>query len=221
MTGAGALPPSDRLRNARMNDVGREFDREHQYQMRLEQVLRVAAGSFNQKGFAGTSLKAVAAQLNVTDAALYYYVKNKEELIFRCYDRAIKLCEVALRQADREGDDGLAKVERYIDLQLTALCGPEGPVAIVSEIPSLNATHREQLLRRARAVSRELAGFISEGISDGSVRECNAELACAAIMGALNWVPKWFQPGGNRGSLDQIRQTYVELLGAGLRRDRR
>jgi len=202
-----------------MNLSALEFDRDHQYRMRLEQVLRVAAGTFNQKGFASTSLKEVAAQLNITDAALYYYVKGKEELVFKCYERAIDLGEAALQRAAREGSNGLGKVERYIELQLAALCGPDGPVAILSEIPSLNSSHRQQLLTRARAASRKLAGFIKEGIGDGSIRQCNAELACAAIMGALNWVPKWYHPGGNRSSPDQIKQTFVDLLGAGLRRN--
>jgi AcrR family transcriptional regulator len=203
-----------------MSDPVREFDRDHQYRMRLEQVLRVAAGTFNQKGFASTSLKEVAAQLNITDAALYYYVKNKEELVFKCYERAIELGEAAMRQADREGGNGLGKVKRYIELQLVSLCGPEGPVAVLSEIPSLKPNHREHLLGRARAGSRKLAGFIRQGIADGSIRPCDAELACAAIMGALNWVPKWYHPGGNRSSLEQIKQTFVELLGAGLQRGR-
>ena len=43
-------------------------------------VLRAAARCFNEKGFSGTSLKDVANELGLTDAALYYYVRNKEEL---------------------------------------------------------------------------------------------------------------------------------------------
>lgn len=197
----------------------REFDRDHQYQMRLERLLRVAAESFNQKGFAGTSLKDVAARLNITDAALYYYVRNKEELVFKCYERALDLGEAALREADSSKGTGLDKVMRYIELQLEVLCGPEGPVAILSEIPSLKSAHRELLLTRARAASKKIAGFIKSGIADGSIGACDPELACAVIMGALNWVPKWYHPGGHRSAVEQIRQTFVHLLGGGLQKD--
>lgn len=199
----------------------REFDRDHQYQLRLDRLLRVAASSFNQKGFAGTSLKDVAAQLDITDAALYYYVRSKEELVYRCYQRALDLGEEALREADAEHGTGLDKVLHYIERQLSILCGPEGPVAILSEIPSLKSNHRELLLTRARAASRRLASFIKTGINDGSIRPCDPELACATIMGALNWVPKWYHPGGHRSSLDQIKSTFLDLFGGGLRPGRK
>jgi TetR/AcrR family transcriptional regulator len=208
-------PERNRIQR-RCDTMAKEFDRDHQYQQRLERLLKVAAASFNQKGFGGTSLKHVAEQLNITDAALYYYVKSKEELVFLCYQRALDLAEQAMRAADSEGRTGLDKVRRYIRLQLDALCGPEGPVAILSEIPSLKAAHREVLLARARADSRKLAGFIQAGIADGSIRPCDAELSCAAIMGALNWVPKWYHPGGHRSSLDQIAETFVGLVSQGL-----
>jgi hypothetical protein len=35
-------------------------------------------------------------------------------------------------------------------------------------------------------------------------------------MGALNWVPKWYHPGGHRSSLDQIAETFVGLVSQGL-----
>lgn len=199
-----------------MDTTAREFDRDHQFQQRLERLIKVAAESFNQKGFSGTSLKVVAAKLNITDAALYYYVRSKEELAFLCYQRALDLGEQALQEADSTGATGLEKVRHYVRLQLEALCGPMGPVAILSEIPSLKSGHRETLLQRARAASRRLAGFIRTGIDDGSIRQCDPELSCAAIMGALNWVPKWYHPGGHRGSVDQIAEAFVGLTIQGL-----
>ena len=54
----------------------------------MDSLLRAAAECFNQKGYSGTSLRDVARRLNLTDAALYYYVKNKEALVFLCYMRA-------------------------------------------------------------------------------------------------------------------------------------
>ena len=47
-----------------------------------DRVLKAAATCFNHKGFSGTSLKDVSKHLNLTDAALYYYVRNKEELVY-------------------------------------------------------------------------------------------------------------------------------------------
>ena len=64
------------------------FDKEEQRRLKRDKLLKVAAACFNQKGFSGTSLKDVAHKLNISDAAIYYYVKNKEELVNLCYIRA-------------------------------------------------------------------------------------------------------------------------------------
>ena len=61
---------------------------ETRFQLQRDRVLRAAAHCFNHKGYSGTSLKDVANMLDLTDAALYYYVRNKEELVYLCYVRA-------------------------------------------------------------------------------------------------------------------------------------
>ena len=55
---------------------------ETRWALQKDRMLRAAARCFNEKGYSGTSLKDVSAILGLTDAALYYYVKNKEELVY-------------------------------------------------------------------------------------------------------------------------------------------
>ena len=61
---------------------------ETRFESQRDRILKAAATCFNQKGYSGTSLKDVSRHLGLTDAALYYYVKNKEELVYQCYLRA-------------------------------------------------------------------------------------------------------------------------------------
>lgn len=49
---------------------------ETRFQLQKGRMLKAAAQCFNQKGFSGTSLRDVASVLGLTDAALYYYVRN-------------------------------------------------------------------------------------------------------------------------------------------------
>jgi len=191
------------------------FDRNQQFKQKLELLLKTAASCFNQKGFSGTSLRDVGNRLNITDAALYYYVKNKEELVFLCYQRALDLGERAMRSAAEKGTTGLEKVQLYIRYQMQEMCGSNGPVAILSEIPSLKLAHRTQILERARNDSKTLAGFIELGMRDGSIRPCNAVIACAAIFGALNWVPKWYRDDG-KFDVAETADTFVRVLTQGI-----
>jgi AcrR family transcriptional regulator len=191
------------------------FDRNQQFEQKLEVLLKTAASCFNQKGFSGTSLTDVGDRLNITDAALYYYVKNKEELVFLCYRRALDLGERAMRRASTEGKTGLEKLQLYIRFQMEAMCGGDGPVAILSEIASLKLAHRTHILERTRDDSKMVAAFIQTGIQDGSIRPCNPVLACCAIFGALNWVPKWYKFDG-RHDVAESAETFVRVLTEGI-----
>ena len=56
-------------------------DRDEQSAMKRGALIREAARAFNARGYYNTSLEDVAKQLGVTKAALYYYVKGKEEIL--------------------------------------------------------------------------------------------------------------------------------------------
>ena len=79
---------------------------ETRFSLQKDRMLRAAALCFNQKGYSGTSLKDVAGHLGLTDAALYYYVRNKEELVYLCYLRAAELGKEALDKAVDRGGNG-------------------------------------------------------------------------------------------------------------------
>ena len=72
---------------------------ETRFEAQRHRILKAAASCFNEKGFSGTSLKDVSRHLGLTDAALYYYVKNKEELVYHCYLRAAELGREAMDKA--------------------------------------------------------------------------------------------------------------------------
>ena len=116
---------------------------ESRFQLQRDRMLRAAAHCFNQKGYSGTSLKDVADRLGLTDPALYYYVRNKEELVYLCYVRAAEVGREAMQLAIASGDNGLDKVLRYLRNHVDFMVGERGPIAIMSEVPSLEPEHRE------------------------------------------------------------------------------
>jgi TetR/AcrR family transcriptional regulator, cholesterol catabolism regulator len=182
------------------------------FELQKDRMLRAAAHCFNQKGYSGTSLKDVAARLGLTDAALYYYVRNKEELVYLCYIRAAEVGRDAMAQALQTGSNGLDKVRRYLDAHVRSMVGDRGPVAIMSEIPSLDPAHRDEILRLSRRHSLAFERLLQEGVADGSIRDVDVRMTGNAIMGAINWIPKWFH--GDPAMAGQlIRQFPVILSG--------
>jgi AcrR family transcriptional regulator len=192
------------------------FDKEEQRRLKRDKLLKVAAGCFNAKGFSGSSLKDVAYKLGISDAAIYYYVKNKEELVYLCYLRALDLGEAALKRAIKEGESPLERLELFIRYQVDEVCGDDGPVAIMSEIPALKPKHREYVLERSTRHTKSITRIIRAGISDGSISSPNPIASCDALLGALNWIPKWYRPDSNLSSED-IANAFIHTFTQGLK----
>ena len=187
------------------------------FEFQKDRVLRAAARCFNQKGFSGTSLKDVANELGLTDPALYYYVRNKEELVYLCYVRAADLGREAMDMAVEKGGSGYDVVRNYLTYHVEMMVGERGPIAIMSEIPSLNDEHREEILDVSRRHSRRFEKLLQAGIDDGSIVPCDVRMTGNAIMGAMNWIPKWYR--GDTATARQLIELYPATLTRGLATD--
>ena len=188
---------------------------ETRFELQRHRMLKAAATCFNQKGYSGTSLKDVANHLGLTDAALYYYVKNKEELVYQCYMRAAELGKDAMDRARIEGNSGFEQASLYIRYHVETMVGDKGPVAIMSEIPSLNRSRRNEVLAVSRRHSTAFEAILEAGIEDGSILDCDVRMTGNAIMGSINWIPKWFH--GDARTAKRVLAEFPGVLTAGLR----
>lgn len=187
---------------------------ETRFQQQRDRVLKAAAHCFNRKGYSGTSLKDVANMLGLTDPALYYYVRNKEELVYLCYVRAADIGREALERAIEDGITGLDQVRRYLRYHIEYIVGNRGPIAIMSEIPSLKPEHRDEVLELSREHSMRFEAMLERGIEDGSIAECDVRMTGNAIMGSINWIPKWYH--GDERMAAKIVAEFPHILSKGL-----
>ena len=190
---------------------------ETRFQLQKARMLKAAAKCFNQKGYSGTSLRDVADVLGLTDAALYYYVRNKEELVYLCYVRAADLGREALDRAEVEGRNGMDVMLRYFRYHIEMMVGDRGPIAIMSEIPSLKPDHRDEVMELSRQHSSNFETVLATGIADGSIRQCNVRMTGNAIMGSINWIPKWYHGDAAQGH--QLVEEFPRILARGLGTD--
>ena len=188
---------------------------ETRFQLQRDRMLKAAAYCFKQKGYSGTSLKDVADILGLTDAALYYYVRNKEELVYQCYLRAADVGCDAMDRANADAQCGFDQVRLYIRYHIEYMVGDRGPIAIMSEIPSLKPEHREEVLELSRSHSSRFESLLEKGIKDYSIAPCDVRMTGNSIMGSINWIPKWFH--GDEEVAERLLTKFPEILSQGLR----
>lgn len=174
---------------------------------RQDALLDAAAAEFNAYGVSGASLPRIAQAVGLTRAALYYYFESREDLAFHCYQRACATTAADLQAASTAGRHGLQRVQSFIRRTLDPA---RAPGVVLSEIACLAETQRERIeTEHGRNVAR-LTHFIRDGVADGSIRACDAEVAAQAIFGMVYWVPlaeEWVA-----GSGEEVRRRAAEAL---------
>ncbi|MDZ4691714.1 TetR/AcrR family transcriptional regulator [Terricaulis sp.] len=168
--------------------------REEQYELKRRAALEAAANAFNAHGFYKTSLGDIAAELGVTKAALYYYFKSKDEILFECHTLAIEA--MTSLPAISEDLSGLQKVEAFVLGYVDMIVQSFGRCLVLTGTHPLEPENAEKCRAGRRRVHDLLVDMINTGVKDGSIRSQDARLTANFIFGALNWVAQWHRPDG-------------------------
>jgi len=172
------------------------FSRDAVHEAKREALLREAAAAFNRQGYHATSLDDIARNLGVTKAALYHYFPNKTALLQAGFDKAMAVAFDSLENARRVGATGREKLRLTLSGYLEQLIGDLNCCVVLIEENALLPRERARLVHDRDRFEHALRDLVREGIADGSVVPCDPKLAIFAILGALNWVPKWFRETG-------------------------
>lgn len=192
------------------------LSRDQQFSLKRTALLREAARAFSAQGYHDSSLDDVARTLGVTKAALYYYVKNKQEILFECHMLSQDLGDQALKHSEENGHTALEKIVllggRYIELMTSEL----GSCAVLGEFDALEPENRAIIARRRSKFDRHFRKLIRDGIRDGTIRAVDPKLTVFFFMGAINWMARWFRPEGNLTG-EEIARHFVDFLKESIR----
>jgi TetR/AcrR family transcriptional regulator len=190
-------------------------DREEQQELKRKAIIREAAQIFSRRGWHGATLDDVAVRLGVTKAALYRYVRNKNDLLFACHEEAMEIADRALSEGERNGRTGLEKIRIGMRAYLSEMIGELGVPALILEENSLQGDEAEQIYGLRDAFETRLRNLISMGIDDGSIVPMDPKLGAFMLLGAVHWVTKWYRPGGD-WTADEVSDALIELATRGL-----
>ncbi len=195
------------------------FDRDVQNRMKREAFYRVGSIYFNQKGYKGTSLDEIASSLDVTKGAFYYHIKNKEELLYQCFNRTLDVERLLLNKAGEIGETGLKKVELSLRYLFNVQFTEEGPLIRYRSLPSLDEAHRKDILKATKKNSGQLGAYIRQGFDDNTLRKIDAEVAQHLLSGAVEASPdlaNWVKDANGPELSAAYFNLFINGLGASL-----
>ena len=181
------------------------------------EILKSAAAAFRHRGYHGASVDEIASALEMTKGNLYYYFRNKEEILFACHDYSNDILLALLADTEASGNPPDVKlrtlVVAFIHLILDDLRG----TALTLDLEALSPSLLKRVIAKRDRFDHGMREIIQQGIEAGVFRPGDPKMISFAIMGAVNWIPKWFDPAGPATS-DHIGDAFADYLVGGLRK---
>jgi len=185
--------------------------REWFFGLKRENLLKHAAAVFNRKGYHGTTIGDIAREVGVSPSALYYYVKDKQQLLFECNRVSLDLVMDALKTACATATTAEARLELALRRHIEAVADELQGGVVLIEQEALSERHRKEIIKRRDEYERALRGLIQEGIEQKVFIPCDPKIVGFVFLGAINWMPKWYSAKGEL-SPREIAQLFAQQL---------
>lgn len=182
---------------------------------RRTEILKSAAAAFRRRGYHGASVDEIASALEMTKGNLYYYFKNKEEILFACHEYSLDKLLTLMDDVQAEQITPEAKLRKlmlaFVHLILDDLHG----TALTLDPEALSPPLLKRVIAKRDRFDHGIRTIIQQGIDQGQFRPGDPKMIEFAMMGAVNWISKWFDPAGAQTS-DQIGDAFADYLVGGL-----
>jgi AcrR family transcriptional regulator len=176
-------------------------------------VLRAGAREFRERGFEKTSLDGIARKLGVTKPTLYYYISDKEDIVYGCGMAAAEELTTVGKSISGTGSGLLALTEffrRYVEI----IAGDFGYCLAMIEETQLEEARASDLHEKKRETNAIVQRMLERGIRDGSIIDCDTKLVSFALFGAFNWIARWHR--GAPPQPEYIAEVFTSLFVNGL-----
>lgn len=196
-----------------------------------EEIIQAAADVLSQKGYETTTMKDIAAEVDLTAASLYHHFKNKNALLLAVLEVGMDVALSRIRPVAESDEPNREKLRQMIHVHVVSLAEHTAVgAAMVFEIGALldvkPSTGRTQLensdssrqrlfFERRDAFEDSFRQVVAAGVASGEFRQVDVPIFVKTMLGAHNWVSVWYRPGGRLEGQDiaeQMADTFLRAL---------
>ena len=135
--------------------------------------------------------------------AIFLHFKNKEEILFACHEYSLDKMLALMSDIQAESTSPETQLRRlmlaFVHLILDDLHG----TALTLDPEALSPPLLKRVIVKRDQFDHVIRDIIQQGIDQGVFKPGDPKMIEFAMMGAVNWIPKWFDPAGEWTS-DQI-----------------
>jgi AcrR family transcriptional regulator len=176
-----------------------------------ERILEEAVKLFYERGFTGTTLDDIAAELGVTKPFIYTHFRSKTDLLAALCKPTIELSLEAVTRGAKSPGSPTTRLHRAItDFTLVVLSRQANIAIYFREEKSLAPDALAEINALRKKFDRVLSNLLAEGVAAGEFDIGDVHLGALAIGGMISWAYTWHRPEG-RLPLSEMCQRMADL----------
>src|ERR1019366_9302855 len=162
-----------------------------------ERIIEEAVKLFYQRGFTGTTLDDIAAELGVTKPFIYTHFRSKVDLLAALCTPTIERSLAAVETAAASPGTPTERLYRaVVDFTRVVLSRQSNIAIYFREEKNLSREALHEINAMRKKFDRVLSRLLHEGVTAGEFAVEDISLASLAIGGMISWAYTWHRPGG-------------------------
>lgn len=211
-----AAPVSRRV--SRVNSAARTLAPGARYDANIDHILAAAAAVFAEKSFGTASIRDIAAHAQISFPRIYYYLRNKQEILYlisrRAFEELIRRAGSAARLAPTAQERLARFIEGHLEYHMSNLSEMK---VLVREADSLSGSYQAEIQRLKREYSRACRKIVEQLAAERGApldRE-RSRILTSLLFGAMNWFYTWYEPSRDFAARTKIMdEVYRMVAGA-------
>jgi TetR/AcrR family transcriptional regulator, cholesterol catabolism regulator len=184
-----------------------------EFDAKRRDILEGASEVFVRRGFAAGTTKEIAAEVGLSQPAIYHYVGSKAGLLREIALHVGRDMVAALDAGMASSADPAEQLRAVIHEFTAAVARDRRSFAVFwQEQHSLEAEVAEKLAADERDFVNKVGGLIKALQKRGTMPEGPPLLMARAILSMPSWMYHWYQPSGRLKTSD-IADIYCRLIG--------
>lgn len=183
---------------------------------RREEIVSAATELFYEYGFQKATMRDICRKIGITQAALYYHFRNKEEILYTIIERSSNNLHLLLRACFSENKDPVEKLKSAIYEHILSIKhAREGAKIIIEDKRFLGGDLNRLVKEKEKAVFYLYKDQLKALQKMGRIKKCDLTVATFGILGMINWLYHWYRPGKGL-SLEKVAEELIGIMFRGL-----
>jgi AcrR family transcriptional regulator len=181
----------------------------------VDNILGSAASLFAEKSFGLASIREIAARAGISFPRIYYYLRNKEELLYLVAKRGLERSISSYEKLSANVTDPAEKLRLLIENHFSSsTSSPAEAKVLIQETSQLSEPYLSEIRAMERQYTETCRTLLTEmaRANGKELSRARSRILVSLLFGTLNSMGNWFDPERDTPHLHEITNEIYRMF---------